>query len=243
MPSPRAPAPTPAPKAQPKARIVAADEVPTADLHGGLTEDFKRLALDGLTHQHTVLDLGCGEGRVALFLAPHAKKVLGLDKDPKAVHAAAERAKAIGLGNVEFHAVDVEKESLGRWTAGGVDRVVSNLFLSKAVVQRAHDALRPGGAFVFSGFGPGQWQEAKGSPFSHREDEVRTWLEEAHLKVDALEVEDTRVQFRELPQVRSYLGEDTVQKWQRDGRWDALVASFAKAKVLTESRLTGRARR
>lgn len=239
----RVPAPMPSPAPAAPAREVAFGDAPAADLHAGLTEDFKRLALDGLTHQSLVLDLGCGEGRVAFFLAPHAKRVVGLDKDARAVHAATERAKRLGLSNVEFHAADVEKEPLARWAAGGAELVVSNLFLSKAAVQRAHDALRPGGAFVFTSFGPRQWQEAKGSPFAHREDEVRGWLQEAHLKVEHLAAEDTRVKFRELNEVRNYLGEDTVQKWLRDGRWDALVASFQKARVLTESRLTGKARR
>lgn len=229
----------------PAAREVAFD-APATDLHAGLTEDFKRLALEALHGQeHTalVLDLGCGEGREAFFLAPHAKRVVGLDKEAKAISAANARARGLGLGNVEFHAADVEKEPLAKWAPGGAEVVVSNLFLSKPVVQRAHDALRPGGAFVFTAFGPRQWQEAKGSPFAHREDEVRGWLEEAHLKVEHLAVEDTRIVFKELAQVRNYLGEETVQKWLRDGRWDALVASFQKGKRLTESRLTGRARR
>lgn len=238
-PMPSAPPPKPAGKV----REVAYDEAPTEDLHAGLTDAFKRLALDAATPQSLVLDLGCGEGRVAFFLAAHAKKVVGLDKEAKAVHAATERAKRLGLANVEFHAADVEKEPLGRWVPGGAELVVSNLFLSKAVVQRAHGALAAGGAFVFTAFGPSQWKEAKGSPHAHGEAEVRAWLEEAHFTVEALEVEDTRVRFPALNEVRNYLGEDNVQKWLRDGRWDALVASFQKAKVLTESRLTGRARR
>lgn len=236
----------PRPMPSPAAREVAFDAAPATDLHAGLTEDFKRLALEALKGQeHTalVLDLGCGEGRVAFFLAPHAKRVVGLDKEAKAIAAANQRGRALGLGNVEFHAADVEKEPLSKWAPGGAEVVVGNLFLSKPVVQRAHDALRPGGAFVFTSFGPRQWQEAKGSPFAHREEEVRAWLEEAHLKVEHLAVEDTRIVFKELAEVRNYLGEETVQKWLRDGRWDALVASFPKGKRLTESRLTGRARR
>jgi SAM-dependent methyltransferase len=232
--------PTPAPA---PAREVVFGEVPTDDLHGGLTEEFKRLALEGLPAHAMALDIGCGEGRAAFFLSPHVKRVVGLDKDAKAVEAAKQRARARGVANVEFHAADVEKEALARWAPGGADLVVANLFLSKALAPRAHDALRSGGAFVASGFGPRQWQEAGGSPHAHAEAEVRGWLQEAHFKVEHLAVEDTRVRFRELAEVRSYLGEEIVQKWLRDGRWDRLVASFQKGKVLTESRLTLRARR
>ena len=225
-----------------RTREVAFADLPSGDLHAGLTDDFKRLAVEGAPHG-LALDLGCGDGRVAFFLAPHAKKVVGLDKDARAVEHAKQRARALGLANLELHAADVEKSPVARFAPGGADVVVSNLFLSKAVVEHARDALRPGGAFVFTAFGPRQWQEAGGSPFAHSEEEVRGWLTGAGLKVEAFEVEDTRVRFNEMAQVRAYLGEETVQKWLRDGRWDKLVASFAKAKVLTESRLTARARR
>jgi SAM-dependent methyltransferase len=241
MPTPAKPAaPSPAPG---PVREVAFGDAPAGDLHAGLTEDFRRLVLGAATHQALALDLGSGEGRVAFLLAPHVKRIVGLDKDAKAVEAAKQRARTLGVANAEFHAVDVEREPVGRFAPGGAELVTSHLFLSRQVVQRAHDALRPGGAFVFTGFGPRQWQEARGSPFAHTEGEVRGWLEGAGLKLEHLATEDTRILFRELADVRGYLGEDTVQKWLRDGRWDALVASFQKAKVLTESRLTGRARR
>jgi SAM-dependent methyltransferase len=229
------------PAPAPRAREVVYGEAPTDDLHGGLTEDFKRLALDAAKPGHVALDLGCGEGRVALFLAPHVKKVVGLDKDARSIEAAKQRARSIGLANLEFHAADAEKEPLAKWAPGGADLVVANLFLSKALVEHARDGLRAGGSFVFTGFGPRQWQEARGSPFAHSEEDVKGWLDGAHLKVEFLAVEDTRVRFHELAEVRGYLGEATVQKWLGDGRWDALVASFQKAKVLTESRITGRA--
>jgi SAM-dependent methyltransferase len=223
-------------------REVPFAELATGDVHAGLTDDFKRLALEGAPHG-MVLDLGCGDGRVAFFLAPHTKKLVGLDKDARAVEHAKQRARSLGLANLEFHAADAEKTALARFAPGGADLVVSNLFLSKPVVDRAKDALRPGGVFLCTAFGPRQWQEAGGSPFAHGEDEVRGWLSGAGLKVESFAVEDTRIRFNEMAQVRGYLGEETVQKWLRDGRWDKLVASFAKAKLLTESRLTLRARR
>lgn len=224
-------------------REVAFEELPAGDLHAGLTEEFRKLALEAAGPQALALDLGCGEGRVAFFLAPHVKKVVGLDREAKAIEAAKRTARARGLANVEFHIADVEKEPLAPWAPGGAEVVASNLFFSKALVQRAHDALRPGGAFVFTCFGPAQWQEARGSPFACREQDVRAWLEAAHLKLEHLAADDTRVRFRELADVRRYLGEDAVQRWLRDGRWDALVESFQKARVLTESRITARARR
>jgi len=228
----------PAASATPRAREVAFGEMPTRDLHGGLTADFQRLALEAAGPQVEALDIGCGEGRVAFLLAPRVKRVTGLDRDVRSIEAGKQHARALGHRNVEFHVADVEKEPLARWAPGGVELLVAHLFLSKAMVHRAHDALRAGGRFVFTCFGPRQWQEAGGSSFAHREEEVRGWLDEAHLKTQFLGVEDTRVRFRQLTDVREYLGEERVAEWLKDGRWERLVDTVAKDKALTESRIT-----
>ena len=49
-----------------------------------------------------VLDLGCGDGRLALGVAPFAASVDGLDPDPDTIAAAAETARQMGFRNVHF---------------------------------------------------------------------------------------------------------------------------------------------
>ena len=49
-----------------------------------------------------VLDLGCGDGRLALGVAGLARTVDGLDPDPDAIAAARKRARDEGVGNVTF---------------------------------------------------------------------------------------------------------------------------------------------
>lgn len=49
-----------------------------------------------------VLDLGCGDGRLALGVAPYAREVLGLDPDEELIRDARRRAAARGLGNARF---------------------------------------------------------------------------------------------------------------------------------------------
>jgi ubiquinone/menaquinone biosynthesis C-methylase UbiE len=49
-----------------------------------------------------VLDLGCGDGRLALGVAPFAKEVTGLDPDAELIGDAADRAREAGLPNVHF---------------------------------------------------------------------------------------------------------------------------------------------
>ncbi|HUQ41027.1 MAG TPA: methyltransferase domain-containing protein [Candidatus Limnocylindrales bacterium] len=49
-----------------------------------------------------VLDLGCGDGRLALGAAPYAKDVVGVDTDRDAIASARARARALRLRNVRF---------------------------------------------------------------------------------------------------------------------------------------------
>ena len=49
-----------------------------------------------------VLDLGCGDGRFALGVAPLASTVGGIDPDPEAIAAARSNARQAGLRNVRF---------------------------------------------------------------------------------------------------------------------------------------------
>jgi ubiquinone/menaquinone biosynthesis C-methylase UbiE len=49
-----------------------------------------------------VLDLGCGDGRLALGVAPFAKEVTGMDPDGELIADAAVRAREAGLRNAHF---------------------------------------------------------------------------------------------------------------------------------------------
>jgi ubiquinone/menaquinone biosynthesis C-methylase UbiE len=46
--------------------------------------------------------MGCGDGRLALGAAPHAKSVVGLDIDAELIAAARRRAREAGVRNVRF---------------------------------------------------------------------------------------------------------------------------------------------
>jgi ubiquinone/menaquinone biosynthesis C-methylase UbiE len=49
-----------------------------------------------------VLDLGCGDGRLAIGVAPYAREVVGVDPDAELIRSATARARAAGLRNVRF---------------------------------------------------------------------------------------------------------------------------------------------
>jgi ubiquinone/menaquinone biosynthesis C-methylase UbiE len=51
-----------------------------------------------------VLDIGCGDGRLALGVAAFAKRVDGIDPDPVAIAAAKSNARKTDARNVRFAA-------------------------------------------------------------------------------------------------------------------------------------------
>ncbi len=55
-----------------------------------------------LVRRKRVLDLGCGDGRFALGVAPFASDVYGLDPDVDAIASAKKTARISGLRNVRF---------------------------------------------------------------------------------------------------------------------------------------------
>jgi ubiquinone/menaquinone biosynthesis C-methylase UbiE len=55
-----------------------------------------------LVRGRRVLDLGCGDGRFALGVAPLATRVDGIDPDAEAIAAAKRNARKAGVRNVRF---------------------------------------------------------------------------------------------------------------------------------------------
>lgn len=68
------------------------------------TEKLYQTALEfaGLTGTETVWDLYCGIGTISLFLARHAREVIGVEIVPRAVRDARNNAKLNGIQNVAF---------------------------------------------------------------------------------------------------------------------------------------------
>ena len=55
-----------------------------------------------LIRRKRVVDIGSGDGRLALGCAPYASEVVGVDPDPEAIRGARARARAEGIGNARF---------------------------------------------------------------------------------------------------------------------------------------------
>lgn len=82
-----------------------------------LYEEVKKAA--GLTGSELVLDLYCGTGTIALWLAPYAREVRGIELIPEAVEDARRNAEKNGAANATFH-VGPAEVLMPKWAKQGV---------------------------------------------------------------------------------------------------------------------------
>jgi SAM-dependent methyltransferase len=190
----------------------------------------------------TVLDVGTGTGRLALALAPRARRVLGLDTDAGALVEARRQARRAGVGNVLFVVGDAEQVDYK--TLGRFDVVAAHLCMSDAIVERAAGALSRGRVLAFAAFHVDQWRETgRVSRFAYDEARAEAVLAAAGFRVEGLEVERSVRRFESVQQgVEATAG--VRSRWEADGRWAAWERFLADGgRTLTESRLVVRARR
>jgi SAM-dependent methyltransferase len=125
------------------------------DRYGGQT-----VARIGLRPGDRVLDACCGTGASALPAAHAvgpAGQVLGFDVAEPALVLARAKARAQGLTNVEFRAVDVEHIGLPAESFHAVVCVFGVFFLPDmaAAVAELWRLVRPGGTLAITVWGPG----------------------------------------------------------------------------------------
>ena len=107
--------------------------------------------LCGLGASHSVLDLGCGPGQLALAFAPFAGRVVGIDPEPEMLRIARDEAARASF-NVEFR--DGSSGDLG--TDLGIFRlvVIGRAFHwmdRQDTLLRLDGIVAPGGAVVLFG--------------------------------------------------------------------------------------------
>jgi SAM-dependent methyltransferase len=128
-----------------------------------------------------VLDLACGQGRHARYLAGLGCQVEALDRDGAAL------ATLAGVAGVVTRCIDVEA-SPWPYTAARFDGVVVTNYLHRALASALVHALRPGGILIYETFAAGN--EILGRPskpeFLLRPGELLQWVE-GQLQVLAFE--------------------------------------------------------
>jgi SAM-dependent methyltransferase len=222
-------------------RASRATPVWQGEVDHGLSPAFLSLVRSEPIRELTLLDVGCGWGRLALLLAPEAGRVVGLDRDEAAIRNARRLARERSLANAKFLVSDAERVEYARWRPG---MVVAHLCMSDAIVQRAGRALAPGRCLAFVCFHADQWKEARiVSRFAYSEERMRSVLMAHGFVPERLEVEREVVEFSTAEEGLAFV-EPIKPQWEADGRWTNFVAFLrAGGRTLTRSHLIVKARK
>ncbi len=97
-----------------------------------------------------LLDVACGEGRHALYLAAADPQfeVLGLDRSPTAIKTAQKRANLMRL-SAQFAVLDLEEEPL---PPGPFQTIVVTRYWQEDLCPKLVERLAPGGCLVYESY-------------------------------------------------------------------------------------------
>jgi SAM-dependent methyltransferase len=117
--------------------------------------------VDLLPHGGAVLDVACGRGRHALWLAREGFRVHAVDRDAKAVAFVRQSAEDAGL-SVVVECVDLETYPPPSLGDAKYDAIVVINYLHRPLFPALKRALKPGGRLVYETFTV--LQAARGKP-------------------------------------------------------------------------------
>ena len=117
------------------------------EVHGSVPSAPLPVAVDGVP-PGLALDLACGAGRHAIFLARRGWRVQAVDGSPEAIARVVARARQEGVEErIEVRIADLEAGGL-ELDAGAYDLVCDFYFLHRPLFEQIRRAVRPGGLFV-----------------------------------------------------------------------------------------------
>lgn len=106
-----------------------------------LAQCFERVC--ALTPGRRGLDVACGEGRNAIFLAQHGFQMTAVDISPRGLERGRQRAAEVGVA-VNFVEADLEEYRLEE----RYDLILNFNFLLRPLIPMLVDSLLPGGVLV-----------------------------------------------------------------------------------------------
>ena len=212
----------------------------------GISPTFLALLATEPLARLEVLDVGTGAGRLALALAPHCRRVVGIDREASLIDEARRLARAAGLTNVEFVVADADQVAFTDIvpTLLPPDMITAHLYLSDALVAMAGKALPPGGVLALVGFHADQWRETgRRSRFAYDEDQLKRLLEASDFAIEHLDVERDVRTFVSLEEALAAVV-TFEDRWRVDGRWFRYIRYLEEGgRQLTRASLVVKARR
>ncbi|PTL35185.1 hypothetical protein CLG94_10795 [Candidatus Methylomirabilis limnetica] len=213
--------------------------------HGSLSETLLRLIREEPLRERTVLDVGCGTGRLSFALAEEAGRIIGIDWSDQVIQEAGQHARTLGLDHITFMCGDAERIEYRE--LGPIDLVVAHLCMSDEIIRRAAAVLAPGCCIAFSTLHRDQWKESgRSSRFAYGEQDVETALTASGFDPIYLEAEHEVLSFAAAADALAYMEAlDLIGKWKTDSRWEGFLAYLERGgrELTIRARVTVKARR
>lgn len=92
-----------------------------------------------------VLDVACGKGRNAIYLARRGFHVTAVDISPVALELGRKRAEELSL-SIDWRQADMDELQLGR---AEFDLIININYLQRSLIRQFQSALRSGGHVIF----------------------------------------------------------------------------------------------
>jgi SAM-dependent methyltransferase len=112
--------------------------------------------LDVLPRGGVVLDVACGSGRHALFLAERGWRVHAVDRDADALAELGRVARVGPVGEISTECIDLESAGNPSLGDGLYDAVIVFNYLHRPLMPAIVNAIRPGGVLIYETFTVGQ---------------------------------------------------------------------------------------
>jgi len=154
--------------------------------------------------QGSVLSLGEGEGRNAVFLARRGYEVLGVDGSAVGLAKARRLAEEAGVA-IATHLADLAEYEIAAESWDGIVSIWCHLpaELRRRVHRQVVAGLKPGGVFVLEAYSPTQLQYGTGGPQTR---DLLLSLDDARAELAGLTFEVAREVEREVHEGRRHSG-------------------------------------
>src|SRR5574337_1490186 len=196
--------------------------------HGSLSDTLLRLIREEPLRERTVLDVGCGTGRLTFALATEAGTIIGIDWSEQLIQHAQQRVRTLGLHHVTFVCGDAERIEYRK--LGPIDLVVAHLCMSNEILERAAKVLASGRFIAFATLHRDQWKESgRSSRFAYGEEDVGKALTAAGFDPVYLEVEHETLSFTAPNDALAYVeASGLTEKWKADSRGEGFLAHLKR---------------
>lgn len=192
--------------------------------HGSLSDTLLRLIREEPLRERTILDVGCGNGRLTFALAEETGRIIGIDWSEQVIQQAQQHARTLHLDHITFVCCDAERIEYRE--LGPIDLVVAHLCMSNEILERAAAVLAPSRCTAFATLHRDQWKEnGRSSRFAYGEEDLEMALLAAGFDPIYLGVEHEVLSFAASDDALAYLeASGLTGKWKADSRWEGFLA-------------------